>query len=239
MNTEHDSRLKQWLNRNKIYFETITSLFLTIMAILLSLFTYLTTVRQAENEELLNQPIIRIDDKQFSYFSSTNTNDSEFLVIENTGIKINSFESEVYTFLKIETENPSSKRAGERMIIYKRISDYYGGSTPHKNVVGELVTYINLGSLNDIHEASLKFKEIYDDDFPMTFITLEKFAMVTFQDFKNKQYKFYYKVDNIYNNKINPEAVESLLKEHDIFNTVSIKHITPEYIKGLILNAIK
>ncbi|MCD7923617.1 MAG: hypothetical protein LUI85_02530 [Bacteroides sp.] len=82
MKNTYINRTREFLKRNKIFFEIFSSILLSAMALTVSISSYQTTVRQAENEELLNMPLIKISSEQFSW---KGVNDSEKLTIENVG----------------------------------------------------------------------------------------------------------------------------------------------------------
>lgn len=183
--------MKKWLKKNKIYFETISSTLLGFMAIIVSIVSIYITLRQVKNEELLNQPRLKISSEPVAIKSDEDN--SHFVVIENTGGNLTDFNSTIHTFLKIQTVINN-----ERKVIYRRINDYFGGSIVYNNTVGIIEKYIGAGNLNLEFELEKGFDIKYGEDYPYTFISIEIFLDVGYKDFKDQEINELYKVEHVY-----------------------------------------
>ncbi len=138
--------LREWLNKNKIFFETIVAVFLTGMAIALTIMSINVSIKtneiafyETEIIKMENQPIFHfkvaydyIDFDEFKYPVPVD----EKLIINNIGKPLKEFNYEKMIFLKIRYwENGINPRSAFIPI------DYYFPSFPTGNLTDELITF--------------------------------------------------------------------------------------------------
>ena len=227
--------MKEWLERNKIYFETISTSLLAVMAIIVSIASIWISQNQLENDKLLNQPLIKVSNEVFSYAGGDN--DSRFLIVENKGTPITEFSSRLYTFIKIEANKKPFEKSIDRQIIYIPINDYFGGTISTNNFKGELTTYIGINNYQLLNNIKTDFKKKFDKDLPMTFFSLIQFMEVGFKDYKGDKIAKLFKIDEVREGfEIErDEEFTSLLKVWKENSRSYIYTIKTEDIKELII----
>ena len=139
-------RLRDWLNINKIFFETIVAIFLAGMAITLTIMSITVSIQtneiafyETELMKMENQPIFRfdvtydtIDFDQFEYPVPAD----EMLIINNIGKPLKEFSSKKMIFLKMGyLENGINTKLAFVPITY------YIVSIPTGDLTNELMTF--------------------------------------------------------------------------------------------------
>jgi len=227
--------MKEWLERNKIYFETISTSLLAVMAIIVSIASIWISQNQLENDKLLNQPLIKVSNEVFSYAGGDN--DSRFLIVENKGTPITEFSSRLYTFIKIEANKKPFNKSINRQTIYIPINDYFGGTISTNNFNGELIKYIGINNYQLLNNIETDFEKKFDKDLPMTFFSLIQFMEVSFKDYKGDKIAKLFKIDAVregFEIEKNEEFT-SLLKVWKENSRSYIYTIKSEDIKELII----
>lgn len=217
-------RIKKWLNNNKIYIETICTLLLGIMSLLVSVNSCKLTKRQIENDEFLNMPLIQVKSEQFSW---GNKNDSEKITIENVGKYAYGYETSKRVFLKC-SYHPLDGDPGK--IIYLLISNILDTSSSSNEYVGNIATYFTIENnkyFNDLYNKSISINNAILN------IELIKYITIKYYDFKDNLHEDIFIVPTGYTGskiKINKE-LENLF---EIKNFYKIQELTIEQIIELI-----
>jgi len=188
MKNTYINRTREFLKRNKIFFEIFSSILLSAMALTVSISSYQTTVRQAENEELLNMPLIKIPSEQFSW---KGVNDSEKLTIENVGGYAYNFTTNKKVFLLCKY---SPLNGGTPKQIYLPINDILDTSSPANNYTGIIeyyYTFCNMDFFHNLYKQSIDIKEAYIE------IYLLKYVTVTYNDFKEQLHEDLFIIDGV------------------------------------------
>lgn len=182
-------KLRNFLNRNKIFFDIFSSILLSIMALIVSIVSCQINNRQLKNEELINMPRFKISKKQFTY--ETN-NDSEKLTIENVGGYASNYiiDKKVFLSCKYYPLNGEENRQ-----IYLPIDDVLDTSIPYNNYTGiikESYSITTIKNFNKLYQQSLNIEKGNLE------IELLYYIVISYVDFRNQQHVNYFKVDNVY-----------------------------------------
>lgn len=183
------TKLRNFLNRNKIFFEILSSILLSTMALTVSIVSCQINKRQVENEELINMPHFKISKEQFTW--KTN-NDSEKLTIENVGGYASNYiiDKKIYLSCKYWTYNGEKNRQ-----IYLPIDDILDTSFPSSNYTGIIEEFYSISTINNFNELYQQSLNIEKGSLQ---IELLYYIVITCADFRNQQHIEYYIVDNVY-----------------------------------------
>lgn len=168
--------LKKWLNSNRIYLETICTILLGTMSLLVSVNSCRLTKRQIENDEYLNMPLIQVKSEQFTW---EDKNDSEKITIENVGKYAYGYETNKKIFLKCSF-HPLNGKSGK--VVYLPIANILDTSFSPHEYVGDIATYMTIKNnkyYHDLIRASIEVKKSFLD------INLIKYIIVKYYDFKD------------------------------------------------------
>lgn len=182
-------KLRNFLSRNKIFFEILSSILLSTMALTVSIVSCQINKRQVENEELINMPHFKISKEQFTW--KTN-NDSEKLTIENVGGYASNYiiDKKIYLSCKYWTYNGEKNRQ-----IYLPIDDILDTSFPSNNYTGIIEEFYSISTINNFNELYQQSLNIEKGSLQ---IELLYYIVITCVDFRNQQHIEYYIVDNVY-----------------------------------------
>lgn len=189
---EKNQNLKNWLSSNKIYFDTLCVTFLTIMAIIVSYYSYKTVKQQADDDELLNKPQMIVS-YEFIGGEKTGYPDSIILIIENVGGRVNNYESIFMTDLKIDYSDTILR---ERNYLLISLYNYYTvkKTCPSKRDFSKLREYINLGNVDQyLYYPDLLENKLYNTT--DLSVSLKKSLILKYTDYKNISYTEYYSIE--------------------------------------------
>lgn len=146
--------IRDWLERNKIFFETITAIFLTIMAIEVSLeanriASYQTDILKSENLPLV-----------YCVESSNYTSGGYVgqLTIYNAGPPLTEFDCAVLVFYKVVYLQSSGTLDMEERTALIQLSNYYTGNLTH-NPTGVLAKFSGENYI-EANRAKISFCEL-------------------------------------------------------------------------------
>jgi len=216
------SKLRDWLNTNKVFFETISATLLGLMAIIISILSINVTERQLENEIKLNQPLIKISNDVFSYYGGEK--DSRFLIIENIGGPLQKYNSEIYNILEIETRGNANRDNYTRKKIQIPLNDYFSGTIGSYNYSGTIEKYIGINNYNLLSNLDYNFEAKYGNEYPQTFINIKTILIITFEDYRGEMNRKAFEVDELHGGR---EIIldNSLLKNISIWSAQKREYI--------------
>lgn len=227
--------IKEWLERNKIFFDTISATFLAGMALIVSILSIQISSNQLENDKLLNQPLIKISNDFFSYYGVEN--DSRFVIVENEGTPITEFRSKIYTILKIEANKKPFEKSIERQVIHIPIQDYFSAVSLTNNYIGVQTKYIGINNLSMLENIKTDFDIKLKESYPMTFLSMIIFMEISYLDYSGNRINKFFIIDDIRNGYeiTKNNEIERLLMIWNNEPKLSLYNLTSEYIKELII----
>lgn len=131
-------KCRDWLVKNKIFFETITAVFLTIMAIVVSFEANQISSYQTEIIKKQQLPILHFEVDQI-YDSATSNYTRDELTISNVGSPLSEFKSDYAIFFKID----SGQRDEPPKTALIPLEGYYFHTVITNKPVGELARIAN------------------------------------------------------------------------------------------------
>lgn len=154
--TDKMAKIRKWLKKNKIFFDTLAVIGIALMSIMLS---YMSIQISADSNQIAfyeteimkmqNQPIFQFDVNNIYHDSKY---EEEQLIISNKGSPVSGFTSNYIVFLEITYYENGSFSEFVLIPIY----DYYGLIYPSGNLSGEM------SNLEGWHKANPK-KWNYDE----------------------------------------------------------------------------
>lgn len=193
--------MRDWLNANKIYFETVTASLLSLMAIVVSIEQNLTTSQQTELLALQTRiveaqalPQFEMELRQILNKATGNFDDNH-LVISNHGGPVHDFNADVAYFIKTDVERTPAKELKTDIPI----NGYFTADLISSNSNGVLVTMI--GDHNNAMFVTLEHGILAKADAKKLDFALldEQFVVcLRYKDLMDRQHEDYYEVRPIY-----------------------------------------
>ena len=194
------ARTRDFLQRNKIYFEIFSSVLLSFMALIVSINSCQISKQQLANEDRLNMPRIKVSHEQLS---SKEANDSEKIIVENVGGHAYNYHIEKKVFLSCKY---FPLNGGDSKQICLPIQDILDTSFPTNNYTGVIESYYTICTVkyfNELYNQTRDVKGFLD-------IQLLKYISISYSDFKDELHEDLFIIDGVYqgrkiekNDKIN------------------------------------
>ncbi len=124
--------MKDWLERNKIYFETLAPVLISIAALFVSVSSYLLTEKQLQIASLDAEPNIYLKEV-YLYDPTLKRAYEQELRIFNSGESISNFDASLHTIVEVEFYTPQGKQTA-----YVPLYGYYHGWYSTDEPTGEL-----------------------------------------------------------------------------------------------------
>ena len=199
MHDEWINNLLEWLSNYEIIFTTITTVALSIMAIIVSIAQNKTAKRQAklmeQQSELMNMQLL-VDKKhvsphisvklKFVFEKDTQGAIGQRVIVENTGGEAYNLDFRTAVFWKVVINYPSGIKFG--MI---RINNYLR-SRFYNNNTGLLCDAYYDGNLAQAANIHSEFNQIFNEAGIIAFITPFIYAKLSYDDIFNENHIDYY-----------------------------------------------
>lgn len=199
--------IRDWLNNNKIFFETIAVLLLALMAIIVSWNTNQIASYQTDIMKSEHLPIIHLDIAQI-YDPSTKNYTRDELIISNLGAPLSEFETEEAIFFKVGYSN---HKDGKIALI--PLYGYYNAIFLTGNATGELVTFLNdevaEGNKYRAVHMSSEYNDFVQKRNGYGFANLVRYVRVSYKDIFGEIHKEFY----IAATPLNPERFDTVLPD--------------------------
>ncbi len=194
--------IKNWLQNNKIFFETIGITAFTIMSIIVALSANNISQYQTNLSELEHQPIFNFQRDYFPINSSLEQFKQD-LIISNEGTPITNFRAESATFydIKLYDINNSSKN----IIARVPVDGYFLYPFYSYNSTGELVRFESSNKFSNtylINQILSNFTRYFNNDNSICSIEFKQYIKIYYTDIYNKNREKYYYLDILSNNLI-------------------------------------
>lgn len=181
--------MKNFLTNNEIYFKTICSVFLSIMAIIISVISFRITEKQYEMEYYEKSPDFQIQEVYYKNPETKMVTDSKLIFTKISG-KAKNVHIEVANFAEIEVLDYSNKQRKE---LFK-IDGYYA----FNYLTGTLNDTIQISAGNQNHSAFINFQsnveKMLKTNYEFVSCDLKTFAKISYLNFENKHKNEYYEV---------------------------------------------
>ncbi len=236
--------IRPFLERNKVIFETVAALLVSIMAILVSYgqlrIAKIQTDLQLQQTRISKQAVLPhfvISAKQLKGATNSQTFDEDEITVENQGSVISNFYCSGIVLLDVELMNWNSPT--EKSLITFYLNGYYLGNAYSPQGQGILITikgYKNNQIYVDLERAFSKLAQS-QNEFGNT--TLRRFLYITYTDQLGYNHGEYYYVPLIYGaSRINEEEGKAIFSGYrNSFGTkqfVEFDKLTAENLHKLV-----
>jgi hypothetical protein len=209
--------MKEWLTKNKIYFELLSSVLFGAAALLVAYASYNVSSLQLEVAEQTLEPHFYIEESVL-FNPATKYYEKSELYIFNAGSPVGNLSFQVMSFLIVDREVNSQNQT-----VYIPVNGYYFASFNHQTPVGKLVTY--RGHLNNKHYGELHAKLLdgkTKKKYGFINLNLKHLVKVSFRDHNKKEQQIYFEDKKI----VPKEKINSLLKIHKKIFAIDIENLT-------------
>jgi len=219
--------MRNWLENNRIYFETFTPLLVSLAAIAVSLASYSLADRQLKLSTIDTQPNFYLKELYLYDPKIKQAYESE-LKIYNSGADISNFKKKINSFVEIEHYNETGK-----VVDYISIIGYYGVTFNSSDPVGEL-------SLTKGENNNLKYSDVYFDfqnlnvsqKYGFVFLNLKHATKITYTNKLGENGVSYF-IDNL---PVTNEKYIEIMSNWKANNMIYIADFSVEHIKEKLIN---
>lgn len=206
--------LRRRLQRNKVFFETLASITLTIMAVLVSWHATRIAALQTELTKLEKQPIFRFD-VVLQFDPATQVYARDRLVVSNIGTPVREFDCRVYTFFKAEY----GRRGQPLKTALIPLHGYYSASGVSKNLTGELQEFVapDVPEGNNSRAANLirGFGRRGDQHDAFAFLDVLRYVRVRYKDIWGEWHDDLYLVGSFTSSKLEDRDARLVIIEYE------------------------
>jgi len=218
--------LREWLNKNKIFFETVGTIALSIMAIIVSIGALLISFHQSDLVEIENQPEFLFDIGSNPYgltitgYNTTENFSQDQLIIKNIGKPFKKLKMDYTTIFAFDYESKDDQNITEIKFIkipIDRVIDEYPTVDTEGNIrIAQIL--LKDGNNSTIYEKTMNLFQDYirqkGDKFHIVFpIRLLK---ITYDDIYGKSHtKYYFISDDGGSTQVSIEEYESVLEKFE------------------------
>lgn len=210
--------IRNWLNKNKIFFETIVMVFLTIMSVTVTYTSNEIASNQIDINKMENQPIFHIYTEYVFPDSNEATFTHDQLVISNSGSSLYEFKYQPYVFLKVEYWDTKPDN-----IVFIPLEGYYFFSDQARNLTGRLVTIKDFNNDPKESEANwYKIEQSKNELYEMsqknnmsTRIGVVKYIFISYKDIYGNYHEEMFLSDQLSTVKINRNDSLKIIEYYD------------------------
>ena len=236
------SKIRDWLTANKIFFETITAVLLSLMALMVLIQTnqiasYQTTIMKSEHLPILH---LNVD---LEWNSTAAKYSEDELTISNIGAPLGELKSRVAIFFRVkwETQNNEPKEA------LVPINDYYYVEITD-NPQGELRRYYYLdssGHRGNYYKAvniNWEFSDYANEKNATGYVDLLKYVKLIYKDIYGDNHIEYYLVSDLNSYRLGEKEGQKIFKHYDynrVTNSVDFdSEISPDLLYEKMSNIV-
>jgi hypothetical protein len=213
MSKEKIDLIRDWLNKNKIFFETIAVVLLAIMAIIVSWNTNQIVSYQTDIMKSEHLPIIHLD-TALIYDTSTENYTRDELIISNLGAPLSEFESQEAIFFKVQYGLINKELKTALIPIY---GYYFLGGTG--NATGKLEKLANYalpeGNNYKAVHVTWAFSDFAQKKNAHGFVDLVRYIRVIYKDIFGEIHDEFYIASPLGTYRLNETEGKKIFKYYD------------------------
>ena len=210
--------MKNWLIKNKIYFEIVVATLLAIMAVVVSISQFYIASQQtklitAQLEVVKTQiePNIQVREKLIKNY------DEHQIYISNLGVSALDASSKTRVFLTAELHQ---KEAPHSFEIEIALDGYYKGATATSNHEGLMFTIVGDQNNKRMNKLRREFRKLSDKNGYYSSIGIRRYVRVSYTNILGKPKELYYYVKSTGSEQItNSQGSELFKKYNSLFGT--------------------
>ncbi|WP_196389805.1 hypothetical protein [Vibrio cidicii] len=213
--------MKNWLERNKIYFETIAPVLLSVSAVFVSISSYLLTQKQVELSSLEAQPHFYLKEAYLYDEALKRAYETE-LRIYNSGADISNFKKNLNSIIEVEFYTPAGKLTG-----YVPLYGYYNGTYSSSDPSGELALIKGHLNNNKYHEVYFAVQSSeFRDKYGTIFLSLKHGVDISYTNKLGEQQNAYF----IDNKPVPQSEYEAFMSNFSHNKAIDLSELTAETI---------
>lgn len=201
--------IRKWLEANKIIFETLAAVLLSVMAIVVSVKANGIASMQAELMRAEQLPIIGFE-REHIYDESNTVVDLELAVI-NYGAPATEFSHQYVSYLTLLYHPQDTKFATVQLPLI----NYFTLSAISENVTGKLVTFIGNRNVARYVELEHALRDYARNNNAAASLDLVTYVKVEYKDLLQERHIEYYRVDDFRSFKLDESEGSRLFAEHE------------------------
>lgn len=219
--------MKTWLEKNRVYFETIAPVLISIAALFVSVSSFILTNQQLNLAKVEHQPNFYLKESYLFDSEKGFANETELRII-NSGAEVSNFNKKVISFLELEFYADKG-----RHISHIPVYGYYDTTFKETEPKGEIALikgHMNNSIFNDLYKktSTQEFRKKYGN----VFIRMKHAVHISYINKLGENREEYF-VNNLHATK---EQFNNLLNIHNQPNIIDFKKITPQQIGENVLN---
>lgn len=225
---------REWLETNKIFFETASYIILGLMGIILTINSNKVAKNEYQLHKAENTPLFKISVEPF-YDSTTSKYNTEVLTIVNEGQAITKKDIEISVYYTLEYDS-----LGFQTILKIPIYDYYFTSFSNNNFTGNLLTTLGV---NNNSEYARVYNHFLNRAHNGVFYFFNKiiFVRIKYNDIENEMGTKYFKIETYNGIEISEDEYYDFEKSSKEFNgeksySVNIQGLQIDSLLATFLN---
>jgi hypothetical protein len=228
----------KWLKRNEIYFTTICTIFLSAMAIIVSLISNQVANQQFEMEYFEKQPDFQITKEQL-FNDKTQKYEDMNLIISKLSGKAKNIEIETINLLDIEYTNTKNEVKHSHLLI----EGYYNTSFLSGKTEGIIQT--EAGHKNNTKEIELEnyLTEMIENQNQYIYTQLKTYVQIKYLNFQNESKTEYFDASSISGKLINNDTLNRYFnyktQPFNSKNTFNLRDIGDKKKMDRVISVIK
>ncbi|MGX5685684.1 hypothetical protein ACWKWW_14070 [Chryseobacterium cucumeris] len=228
-------KIRKYLKKNEIYFTTICTLLLSLMAIIVSIKSCQITDRQNQMDYFEKHPDFQIS-KEYKFNDKTKKYDENELVIRKLSGKAKNIEIETISFFDISYNTNENITKSKRFLLYHYYdTTYLYGS--NEGIIQRETAYKNNSRAINFEkkiDTTLRKRQQY------SYSKISTFMKIEYLNFQNEKKIEYYDVSFNNGKLLNSDTIPKYFqKDNKIFkfeNTIDLKDI--ENMDGDLIKVI-
>ncbi|MEZ9396747.1 hypothetical protein AB4393_12335 [Vibrio splendidus] len=219
--------MRNWLNNNKIYFETFVPLLVSVAALVVALASYNLADRQLELSAIESEPNFYLKE-MYLYDPTIKRAYETELRIYNSGADISNFKKQINSFVEVEHYNESGK-----VVDYISIIGYYGITYNSSDPSGELSLIKGERNNDKYFETYFDFQNLKsDENYGFVFLRLKHATKISYTNKLDEKGVSYF-IDNL---PVTNEKYLELMNNWNASNMVDIDDLSVRHIKTILTN---
>lgn len=231
-------KLTKWLKKSEVYFTTICTILLSVMAIFVSIISNQVANRQFEIEYFEKMPDFQITKQQLLNRKNQKFEETQLIITKLSG-KAKNIEVDTFTLLEVEYSNTNSETKKSSFLIegFYNIS-YLSGKT-------EGLIQTETGDKNNSREIELEsyIEDMITDQNKFLSTKLSTYVQIKYLNFENKLKTEYFDASSISGKLINNDTLGKYFdpksKYFNSKNTINLNRIEEKEKLNKIISTIK
>jgi hypothetical protein len=227
--------MRKWLRNNKIWFETVAALLLSIAAITISITSVVEMKRQTRITELQMLPKFTISAHQEKSGRNGDIYDDENIYVRNNGGYFIDFKIEVATVLNIKQIFKTPFEVKLKDVI---LFNYYSGQAYNS---GSIISPVAIKGYENNHKFANLLMEYRQrscevDNDGGGDLWIDRYVKIKYVDFLKKERTEYYKVELIYGSSLisQTDGEKIFKRKKDITNGVDFDRLNLDLLCSII-----